>query len=270
MVPVLPVVLGITVLALLYQSSKEPQRSTYGNAPPRPGNEGYGAVPPAPAAAAPASSVLKSAALAAPGSWTRRNVLQAGAQSAYQRRLAGTATEADFAVLRAARPGITSGQSGPISPAWSGSPWQPEPAIAEEASAEDIGDAVVKDMFMGVQPTTGLSWGQKSALKDMMKRARKISILKDRVLPSYMSYDNITGIALPFEENDPKMGDAVETLFALLTVTANRHGLNPTFTTPVISNKQHYIVGLSHKQDPELSNFLGFTLEEARRHLRMV
>ena len=103
------------------------------------------------------SSVLKSAALAAPGSWTRRNVLQAGAQSAYARRLAGTATEADFAVLRAARPGIASGLSGPISGAWSGSPWQPGPGVGpgprsglfsefiEDDSLDQIGDAVAEE-----------------------------------------------------------------------------------------------------------------------------
>jgi hypothetical protein len=114
--------------------------------PPETVEEAFGAVPP-PAAAAPAASVLKSAALAGPGSWTRRNVLAEGAQSSWQRRLAGTATNADFAVLRAARPGIASSLSGPISPGWSGSPWPGEPEMDEGGSVLDsIGDAVA-DLF---------------------------------------------------------------------------------------------------------------------------
>lgn len=123
----------------------------------QPKHDSFGAVPPPPASMAPGASVLKSAALAAPGSWTRRNALQAGAQSAYARRLAGTATEADFAVLRAARPGIASGQSGPISAAWSGSPWQPGPGVGpgprgglfkeflEDDNLDQIGDAVAEE-----------------------------------------------------------------------------------------------------------------------------
>ena len=150
MCPFLPIALGIGFLYLLDQEtpSEQPQR-------PARGPTGYGAVPPAPAAMASGSSVLKSAALAPSGSWTRRNVLQQGAASAYQRRLAGTATNADFAVLGAARPGIASGQSGPISGAWSGSPWQPAGAspgpggteFDEESDiADSIGDAVLADM----------------------------------------------------------------------------------------------------------------------------
>lgn len=107
----------------------------------------YGAAPPSSTPSA--SSVLKSAALASPGSWTRRNVLQAGAADAYSRRLSGTATEADFAVLRAARPGIASGQSGPISGAWSGSPWQPGGTGGtgvSEGVLDDISDSVIEEL----------------------------------------------------------------------------------------------------------------------------
>jgi hypothetical protein len=156
MFPLVPILAGIALIYLIDQS-QQPQRTRYGNAKcerPR-----FGAVPPPPAAAASGASVLKSAGLAPAGSWTRRNVLQAGAQSAYARRLAGTATEADFAVLRAARPGIASGQSGYISPAWTGAPWQPagvppgprggifsEHLTEDSELAEDIGDAVAEDM----------------------------------------------------------------------------------------------------------------------------
>ena len=159
MFPLIPIVIGLGVLYLLDQS----QQTTPCRPPePPPGPSGcqpdlYGVLPPPPAAAASGASVLKSAALASPGSWTQRNVLQAGAQSAYARRLAGTATNADFAVLGAARPGIASGQSGPISAAWSGSPWQYGPGIPpgprgdtedglDDDAIDDIADAVVREM----------------------------------------------------------------------------------------------------------------------------
>jgi hypothetical protein len=100
----------------------------------------FGELPPP--AVPTSTSVLQSAALAQPGSWTQRNVLQAGAQTAWQRRLAGTADEADWAVLRAARPGIASSRSGPISAGWSRSPWTPE----DEEGSVDIGDAVLEEM----------------------------------------------------------------------------------------------------------------------------
>lgn len=87
---------------------------------------------------------LSSAALAQPGSWTRRNVLASGAKDAWSRRVAGTETEADYAVLRAARPGIASSASGPISPAWSRSPWPGEPE--EGIDSDGIADAVLADM----------------------------------------------------------------------------------------------------------------------------
>lgn len=152
MISVLLPVMG-TFLAALFSDMS-------GKASNTEGYEGYGVLPPPPAAMASGASVLQSAALAAPGSWTRRNVLQSGAQSAYARRLAGTATEADFAVLRAARPGIASGQSGYISPAWSGSPWQPGPGVGPgprgglfseyldvEGASEDIGETIADEMF---------------------------------------------------------------------------------------------------------------------------
>lgn len=146
LVPIIGSVL--TAIASDTRSNSEPKKDS------------FGAVPPPPASMAPGASVLKSTALAAPGSWTRRNMLQAGTQSAYAHRLAGTATEADFAVLRAARPGIASGLSGPISPAWSGSPWQPGPGVGpgprgglfiqylEDDSLDEIGD-IVSEEFAG-------------------------------------------------------------------------------------------------------------------------
>lgn len=102
--------------------------------------DAYGELPPP--ATPTSASVLQSAALAPAGSWTQRNVLQAGAQSAWQRRLAGTADEADWAVLRAARPGIASSRSGPISPGWSRSPWQ----FGPKAGGQDLGDLVAEEM----------------------------------------------------------------------------------------------------------------------------
>ena len=113
MISILIPVGGAIIAAIAAELNRPDQKTT----------EGYGAVPPAPASMAPSANVLRSASLATPGSWTQRNILQAGAQSAYARRLSGNATEADFAVLRAARPGIASSRSGPISSAWSGSPW---------------------------------------------------------------------------------------------------------------------------------------------------
>ena len=97
-------------------------------------------------------ATLKAAGLAPGGSWTRRNVLQAGAQSAWARRITGDATEADFAVLAAARPGIASGYSPPISGSWTGSPWRPGagtvpgPGIDPDELGESISDQVLKDM----------------------------------------------------------------------------------------------------------------------------
>ncbi len=113
----------------------------------QPPAEQFGALPPP--ATPPATSVLKSAGLAG-GGWTGRNILQAGAADSYARRLAGTATEADFAVIRAARPGIASGQAGYISPAWTGAPW-PGPGgdgggIDIDSFSDDIGDQVLQDM----------------------------------------------------------------------------------------------------------------------------
>ena len=101
------------------------------------GQSAYGQAPP-PMAQAPAAQVLQMAGRAQPGSWTRRNVLQQGARSSWERRVAGTATEADFAVLRAARPGIASGRSGYISPAWTGAPWQPGPSVPPGPGTFDI------------------------------------------------------------------------------------------------------------------------------------
>lgn len=152
MFPLIPVLFGAGFLILLDQACR--------NAPQqRQNDDEYGAVPPPPAAAASGASVLQSAALASPGSWTQRNVLQAGAQSAWQRRLSGKATNADYAVLAAARPGIASGVSGPISGAWSGSPWQYGPGtppgprgdediddLDEGDGLDQIGDAVLKEM----------------------------------------------------------------------------------------------------------------------------
>lgn len=109
--------------------------------------EGYGALPPP--ATPSATSVLQSAGLAG-GGWTGRNILAAGSADSYARRLAGTASEADFAVIRAARPGIASGQAGYISPAWTGAPW-PGPGgggggLDVESFSDDIGDQVLADM----------------------------------------------------------------------------------------------------------------------------
>lgn len=147
MISVLVPILGSIVTAILTE-----------RAPDEENNEGFGAVPPPPASMASGASVLQSAALATPGSWTQRNVLQAGAQSAYARRLAGTASEADFAVLRAARPGIASSQSGPISPGWSKSPWQPEGGLFKEylndEGLDNIADAVAEEF--GVSGKTRL------------------------------------------------------------------------------------------------------------------
>lgn len=159
MLPLVAAAFGALCVLEADRNSRRPQR--FGRAPEPHWRPVYGAVPPPPAAAASGQSVLQSAALAAPGSWTRRNVLQQGAQSAYARRLAGTATEADFAVLGAARPGIASGVSGPISGAWSGNPWQPGPGVPpgprsglfsatadefDEDTADAIGDAVLEEM----------------------------------------------------------------------------------------------------------------------------
>lgn len=100
--------------------------------------EGYGSVP----GPVTGEGALRSAALATPGSWTQRNVLQSAAQGSWQRRISGNATEADFAVLRAARPGISSSRSGPIPAAWSHSPW-----IGEgNDDGEALSDAVVDEM----------------------------------------------------------------------------------------------------------------------------
>ena len=148
MLPLLPILgLGTLAAALFSDKRYQPQAVIPDENP-----EGFGAVPPPPAAMASGSSVLRSAGLASPGSWTRRNVLAAGAQSAHARRLAGTATEADFAVLRAARPGIASGVSGPISGSWTGSPWQPSgiwSRISGEISEDDfdaIGEEVAESL----------------------------------------------------------------------------------------------------------------------------
>jgi hypothetical protein len=148
MLPLLPIIgLGTLISALFSDKCHQPQTIT-----PDEDLEGFGAVPPPPAAMASGASVLRSAGLASPGSWTRRNVLAAGAQSAYARRLSGTATEADFAVLRAARPGIASGVSGPISGAWTGNPWQPSgiwSRISGEISEDDfdaIGEEVAESL----------------------------------------------------------------------------------------------------------------------------
>lgn len=120
-------------------------------APPRRRRDQFGGAPPMPMAQAPAAGVLRSAALSAPGSWTRRGVLQRGAASSMQRRMAGTASEADFAVLRAARPGIASRRSGPISRSWGGSPWQggSEGGVRQAEGVldlESIGDQVASSL----------------------------------------------------------------------------------------------------------------------------
>lgn len=100
--------------------------------------ENYGAFPGPPTG----SDVLRSAGLAQPGSWTRRNTLAAGALKSWERRVNGTETEADYAVLKAARPGIASSASGHISPAWTKSPWPGE----DDMSDDEISDAVLRDM----------------------------------------------------------------------------------------------------------------------------
>lgn len=92
------------------------------------------------------ADVLRSAGLAQPGSWTERNVLAAGAKDAWSRRVAGNETEADYAVLRAARPGIASSASGPISPAWTKAPWPGSGGESTETEDDDISSAVLKDM----------------------------------------------------------------------------------------------------------------------------
>ena len=135
MILLLPIFsLGFAIL--LQEQDQEPQKL-----------EGFGALPPS--ATPSATSVLKSAGLAG-GGWTGRNVLQAGAADSYSRRLAGTATEADFAVIRAARPGIASGQAGHISSVWTGSPWPgasgPGSEIDIDAFSDDIGDQVLSEM----------------------------------------------------------------------------------------------------------------------------
>lgn len=103
-------------------------------------DETFGVFPGPPTGA----QVLQSAGLAQPGSWTQRNVLQAGARDSWSRRVAGNATEADFAVLRAARPGIASSASGYISPAWTKARW---PGDGGSSSAgPSIEDAVADEM----------------------------------------------------------------------------------------------------------------------------
>lgn len=103
--------------------------------------EEFGVFPGPPSGA----DVLRSAGLAQPGSWTERNVLAAGAKDAWSRRVAGNETEADYAVLRAARPGIASSASGPISPAWTKAPW-PGSGGSSSDPEDDISSAVLKDM----------------------------------------------------------------------------------------------------------------------------
>jgi len=91
------------------------------------------------------TNVLRSAGLAQPGSWTERNVLAAGAKDAWSRRVAGNESEADYAVLRAARPGIASSRSGPISAAWTRAPW-PGNGGAGSDELTDASDAVLAEM----------------------------------------------------------------------------------------------------------------------------
>lgn len=102
--------------------------------------ESFGVFPGPPTGA----QVLRSAGLAQPGSWTERNVLQAGARDAWSRRIAGNASEADFAVLRAARPGIASSSSGYISPAWTRGRWPGDGGTSSEGSS--LEDTVADDM----------------------------------------------------------------------------------------------------------------------------
>lgn len=138
----LPLVIFGGLLMALAEGETEPVAPTpppRRNRPPR-----YGSIP-TPGATPSASSTLRSAALAPAGSWTRRNTLQAGAAASMQRRLSGTASEADFAVLRAARPGIASSRSGPISGAWSGAPWSADGGAAMDT--DSIADKVVAQMF---------------------------------------------------------------------------------------------------------------------------
>ncbi len=103
--------------------------------------EEFGSLPSGPPSGA---QVLRSAGLAQPGSWTERNVLQAGARDSWSRRVAGNASEADFAVLRAARPGIASSASGYINPAWTKARW---PGDGGESSADGaLEDVVLEEM----------------------------------------------------------------------------------------------------------------------------
>lgn len=109
--------------------------------------ESFGAFPGPPTG----SQILQSAGLAQPGSWTERNVLQAGARDAWSRRVSGNASEADYAILRAARPGITSSASGPISPAWTKAPWPGSAGMSTAESesfteGQSIEDAVLAEM----------------------------------------------------------------------------------------------------------------------------
>lgn len=104
--------------------------------------EEFGVFPGPPSGA----QTLQSAALAQPGSWTQRNVLQAGARDAWSRRISGSATEADYAVLRAARPGIASSESGYIGPAWSKSPWPGTGGMSTAGDDDALENAVLKEM----------------------------------------------------------------------------------------------------------------------------
>ena len=138
----LPILASIGLIAAAFASRSEQRQESEDQT-------WFGAVPPPPMASAPAASVLRSAALASPGSWTQRNTLAQGAQSSWQRRIAGNASNADFAVLRAARPGIASSRSGPIGAGWSGSPWPGEPEVGtefdDESMFDDIADAIAEE-----------------------------------------------------------------------------------------------------------------------------
>lgn len=135
----------------LVSSVADPRRWEAGGGAPgtrsAPGSA-FGGVP-VPGVPASAATVLRAAGGAQPGSWTQRNVLQAGAADSMARRMAGNATEADFAVLGAARSGIASGASGPVSAAWSGAPWRPDAAYPDSKplDVDAIGDAVAAAMF---------------------------------------------------------------------------------------------------------------------------
>jgi hypothetical protein len=104
--------------------------------------EEYGVFPGQPTGA----DVLRSAGLAQPGSWTERNVLASGAKNSWERRVAGTETEADYAVLRAARPGIASSASGYISPAWTKAPWPGSGGSSSDTDDDEISNAVLREM----------------------------------------------------------------------------------------------------------------------------